>query len=103
MSHKEKLSGVFPPFMTPFVDDGKVSYSELAENIEKCNDTPLRGYMPLGSNGEFMSLTEAESLKILDVFKQKKAANKTIIAGAGRESTDPTLDFINKIADKASL
>ncbi len=100
MSHKEKLSGVFPPFMTPFGEEGEVSYSKLAENIEKYNETDLRGYMPLGSNGEFMSLTEEESLKIIDVFKEKKAADKTIIAGAGRESANATLDFINKIADK---
>ena len=64
MSHKEKLSGVFPPFMTPFSKDGEVLYDKLAENIEKYNETDLRGYMPLGSNGEFMSLTEQESLKI---------------------------------------
>ena len=100
MSHKEKLSGVFPPFMTPFGESAEVSYNKLAENIEKYNETDLRGYMPLGSNGEFMSLTEEESLKILDVFKGKKAADKTIIAGAGRESAKATLDFINKIADK---
>ena len=75
-------------------------YSKLAENIEKYNETDLRGYMPLGSNGEFRSLTEEESLKIVDVFTKEKAANKTLIVGAGRESVIATLDFINKIADK---
>ena len=98
-SNKEKLSGVFPPIMTPFVD-GEVAYDKLSANIERYNETNLRGYMPLGSNGEFRSLTEEESLGVVDVFSKKRAPDKTLIVGAGRESANATLDFIEKIADK---
>lgn len=99
MSHKEKLSGVFPPFPTPFVDQ-ELACDKLAENIEKFNQAGLVGYMPLGSNGEFRSLTEAESLKVIDVFAAKKSADKTLMVGAGRESAYAAIDFIKKLADK---
>lgn len=99
MSHKEKLSGVFPPVMTPFLDE-EVAYNKLAENIEKYNETDLTGYMPLGSNGEFRSLTEEESLKSVDVIQKSKSPEKTLMVGAGRESAKATIEFIKKIEDK---
>ena len=96
--HRKKLSGVFPPIMTPFVNED-VAYARLSENIERYNQTELRGYMPLGSNGEFRSLTDEESVKVVEVVSKKKAADKTLIVGVGRESARATIEFIKKIAD----
>lgn len=96
---KEKLSGVFPPIMTPFIDQ-EVAYDKLADNIRKYNETGLTGYMPLGSNGEFRSLTEEESLKILDVVYKNKSKNKVLMAGTQRESAKATIEFTKKAADR---
>lgn len=98
---KQKLSGIFPPIMTPFTDQ-KVAYDKLAENIRKYNNTKLRGYMPLGSNGEFRSLTEEESLKVLDTVYKNKAADKVLMAGTQRESAIATIDFTKKAADRGA-
>ena len=95
---KEKLTGVFPPLTTPFVNQ-QVAYDKLAENIEKMNQTRLRGYMPLGSNGEFKSLTDEEALKVVEVVMKHKAKDKVIIAGTGRESAYATIEFTKKVAD----
>ena len=62
----EKLSGVFAPIITPFINE-EIIYRELENNILKYNSTALKGYMPLGSNGEYQGLTDEESLKILDM------------------------------------
>lgn len=99
MSNKDKLCGVFPPTMTPFVDE-QVAYDKLADNIGTYNETDLPGYMPLGSNGEFRALTDEESLRIIGVYDSEAAAEKTLIVGAGRESAKATLEFIDQIADK---
>ena len=101
MIHKEKLTGVIAPIATPFIDE-EVAYAGLAENIKKYNDTGLKGYMVLGSNGEFQSLTEKESLKIVDTVQKEKAPEKTLIVGAGRESARATVEFIKKIRDKGA-
>ena len=98
-NYKEKLSGVFTPNTTPFIKE-EVVYDKIAENIERYNQTKLRGYMPLGSNGEFRSLTDEESIKIIDVYKKYIAPEKTLIAGVMRESAKATIEFIKKIADK---
>ena len=58
---KEKLSGIFPPCMTIFDPDEAVNYDKITKNIERYNPTKLKGYMPLGSNGEFRALSDEES------------------------------------------
>lgn len=96
---KEKLSGIYPPIMTPFKNQ-EVAYEKLADNIQKYNATQLRGYMPLGSNGEFRSLTEDESLKVIDTVYKSKTADKILMAGTQRESAMATIEFTKKAADK---
>jgi 4-hydroxy-2-oxoglutarate aldolase len=95
---KEKLSGVFPPVMTPFFEDGRIDYDGLAFNIEKMNTTGLGGYMPLGSNGEFRGLTDEESLEVLKLIARKKSPGKTLMAGTGRESAYATIEFTKRAA-----
>ena len=97
--YKKKLSGVFTPNTTPFLNE-EVAYDKIAENIERYNQTKLKGYMPLGSNGEFRSLTDEESIKIIDVYQKYISPEKTLITGVMRESAKATIEFIKKIADK---
>jgi 4-hydroxy-2-oxoglutarate aldolase len=99
MTIKEKLAGVFPPIMTPFNHDGTLDYGGLAANIERLNATGLRGYMPLGSNGEFRSLTDSESIKVIETIARAKAADKTMMVGTGRESAFATIEFTKRAAD----
>jgi len=66
-SIKEKLSGVFAPVVTPFTDD-TILTDELSQNLKKLNKTELSGYLALGSNGEFKSLSDEEQFKVLEIF-----------------------------------
>jgi 4-hydroxy-2-oxoglutarate aldolase len=89
--HREKLSGVFAPITTPFDENGEVSYQALEENIKKLNSSCLRGYLVLGTNGEFKSLTETERRKVLEAVARVAAKDKMIMAGTGRESTKESI------------
>lgn len=92
--NKRKLSGIFVPLTTPFRNES-VMYTVLAENVQKFNETKLGGYMILGGNGEYLGLTEEESLKVLKTVIKHKAVDKTAVAGCGRESAYATVEFIN--------
>ena len=92
-----KLSGIFAPISTPFVN-GEVAYDHLKSNIQKYSQTSLAGFFALGSNGESMFLTESEKLKVLEVVLQEKAENQIVMAGAGYESTHQTISFSNQVA-----
>lgn len=89
---KDLLSGVFPPMITPFKNE-EVDYEGLISNIEKLNNTNLRGYFILGTNGEFKSLTATEKLEIIRLTIENAAENKVIMAGTAAESTKETIDL----------
>jgi len=84
------LNGIFPPITTPFVDD-KVAYDKLASNIAKWGHTGLRGFVVLGSNGEYVSLSEEEKRKVVETVVQAAPEPMSVIAGTGCESTRETI------------
>ncbi|NWF93398.1 MAG: dihydrodipicolinate synthase family protein [Syntrophaceae bacterium] len=86
-SHREKLSGVFAPITTPFDEEGNLLLDKLASNIEKLNQSRLRGYLVLGTNGEFKSLSEAERRRVLETVMKASSRDKVVMAGTGHEST----------------
>ncbi|OGB60405.1 MAG: hypothetical protein A2Y94_08425 [Caldithrix sp. RBG_13_44_9] len=90
-----KIQGIFPPIVTPFVDQA-VSYAHLAENIKKWNHYQLSGYVLLGSNGENVMLKESEALQSIETAVKYIPADKQIIIGAGNESTRSTIEFIKQ-------
>ncbi len=93
------LQGVYAPIVTTFDENEHVSIDGIVANIEQYNETSLRGYMPLGSNGEFQGLTDEESLLVLDAVYKHKVKDKIVVAGCGRESAFKTIDFIKKASD----
>ena len=88
---KEKLSGVFVPIITPFIND-IIEYKSLLNNIKKLNSSSIKGYFVLGSYGENKSLAMAEKIKILELFKENKK-DKIIIVNASCESSMETIKF----------
>jgi len=85
-----KLSGVFAPVVTPF-HSYELALDDLRFNLRKLNETNLAGYLALGSNGEFRSLSDKEQIRILEVFAEEKG-NKVVLVGTGCESTRQTIE-----------
>ncbi len=88
--NKRKLSGVFSPVVTPFRSD-ELALDDLRFNLRKLDETNLAGYLALGSNGEFKSLSDKEQNRILEVFAEEKGS-KVVLVGAGCESTRQTIE-----------
>ncbi len=96
-SHRTLLSGVFAPVVTPF-RDGEPDLGALRSNLRKLAKTGLTGYLALGSNGEFMSLSDSEQMSVLAVFAEEKA-DKVVMVGTARESSKHTIAFTNDIIE----
>ena len=92
------LEGIIAALTSPFVDD-EVSIPKFEENIRKLNGTGLAGYLVLGSTGECVSLSDAESEALVRAARAAAAPGKALIAGTARESTRLTVDFTNRMAD----
>jgi 4-hydroxy-2-oxoglutarate aldolase len=90
------LEGVYIALTTPFVGE-EISTKKLEENVRKLNATAVTGYLVLGSTGESVSLTDAESLALVDTVLESAAPGKKILVGTAHESTKGTIDFTNAL------
>jgi 4-hydroxy-2-oxoglutarate aldolase len=95
---KKELKGIFTPVVTVFNEDETIDLQRTKENIRFYNTTPLTGYMPLGSNGEFQGLEDREALEVLEAVVSERSEEKVIVGGCGRESVPKTLSFIRAAA-----
>lgn len=87
---KLNLKGIFPPIPTPFTK-GNVANDKLAFNVKKWNKTGVKGFVVLGSNGEYIYLSEEEKRKVVKIVVKEAAKDKLIIVGTGCESTRETI------------
>lgn len=91
------LAGIFPPIVTPFKKE-EVAYDYLVENINKWNNSGLKGFVLLGSNGENVFLSEAEKIEVVKTVIKNRAKDKIIIVGSGCESARETIYLTNRLA-----
>ena len=85
------LRGVFIPVVTPFTSAGP-DIAALEHNVERWNGTAVAGYMPLGSNGEFAHMDDAEQDAVLETVVRRAAKHKVIMAGIARPSAYHTIE-----------
>ena len=95
------LHGIFPPITTPFTD-GKVAHDKLASNIEIWGKTGLKGLVVLGSNGEYVYLSDQEKREVIETAASAAPQDMLIIAGTGCESTRATIDMTNACAKRGA-
>ena len=94
----KRFEGIFAALTTPFVGE-EMSIPKFKENIAKFNATGLAGYLVLGSTGESVSLSDAESEALVRAAREAAAPGKKVIAGTARESTKLTVEFTNRMAE----
>lgn len=93
----KELKGIVIPAVTPFDSDGELRLDWLTFNYSKWNETKVSGYMALGSNGEFRSLSDDEAFMVIKTASEVIAEDKLFIAGVGRESLYQTMEFIGRL------
>lgn len=93
------ITGVIPPMITPFMENGDVDYDGHVSNMEKWNEDQLCGYLVLGSNSETAYLNEKEKIKLIDLTVKHAKKDRLVLAGTGMEAARETISLTNKAAD----
>ncbi len=91
------IRGVFAALTTPFQGE-EIAPAKLQDNIKVFNRSDLAGYVVLGSTGENVYLSDAESERLVAAAVEAAGPGKTVIAGTARESTKLTVEFTNRLA-----
>jgi 4-hydroxy-2-oxoglutarate aldolase len=90
-------SGIIPPIPTPF-KDGQLAIGALQANVEKWCRTGIRGILALGSNGEYVYLSNAEKLEVVRAVVAAAPKDRLIMVGSGCEGTAQTLRLTSDLA-----
>jgi 4-hydroxy-tetrahydrodipicolinate synthase/2-dehydro-3-deoxy-phosphogluconate/2-dehydro-3-deoxy-6-phosphogalactonate aldolase len=83
------LTGVVPPTVTAFDEDGDVDPAATAAHATFVVEHGASAVFPLGTNGEFAMLTGAERHRVVEAVVD--AVDVPVIAGVGRPSTRETV------------
>ncbi len=92
------IKGIFAPIPTPFRND-QIDYGRLEENLSRWAETRLSGLVVLGSNGEFVYLTQKEKVKLVAAVREMFPSDRPVIAGTGCETTRETVELTKKCAE----
>ncbi|HWI62291.1 MAG TPA: dihydrodipicolinate synthase family protein, partial [Symbiobacteriaceae bacterium] len=86
-----RLDGVFAPVPTAFDQDGNLALDRFQENVAALCRAGLNGVVLLGSNGEYVYLSEAEKLDVIRAGLEAIPKGKLGLVGTGCESTRATI------------
>ncbi len=95
----KKLEGVIPPIPTPFDHFGRLALDKLRANMKLWLHTGLHGFVVLGSNGEYVMLSDEEKFAVWETAREVIPRDRWFIAGAGSESTQGVLALIKRAAE----
>lgn len=98
----QMLTGIYAPIPTPFDDQGNILEDKLADNVRRWAGSKLAGLVVLGSNGEFVYLSESEKVRLLRLVREVLPSDRPIIAGTGCESTRNTIELTCAAAEAGS-
>lgn len=87
------LRGAFPVMITPMNQDQSIDYAGLRNNIQFYLSKGVKGLIPLGSTGEFVSLARHERFKVAEVVLQEVAGRVPVIVGTSAETTHEVIEY----------
>ncbi|MDS0474916.1 dihydrodipicolinate synthase family protein [Natrinema sp. 1APR25-10V2] len=85
------LHGVVPPTVTAFQEDESVDYEATAAHARFVVERGAHGVFPLGTNGEFPLLSDAERDRVVEAVVEEVGNEVPVIAGVGAPSTYRTV------------
>ena len=89
----KELKGTFVVMVTPFTEKEQVDFEGFERNIDFYLENGIHGLLPLGSTGEFASLTEAERFKVVEFVVKKTAGRVPVCVGTATETTAQAIEY----------
>ncbi|MBN3787306.1 dihydrodipicolinate synthase family protein [Burkholderia sp. Ac-20353] len=94
-----QLKGILPALVTPFDASGAVDHDTLADILEFQLKAGVKGFVPLGSTGEYYALTNDERRAVLKTVREVVGDRGILIAGANGSSTREVIEQVQQTRD----
>lgn len=93
------LKGIVPALITPMTEDESVDEAGLRTLVDRLVDAGVHGLFVLGTNGEFISLSEEEKLRIARITVDQAKGRVPVIAGTGAYATRDVVALNRKMEE----
>jgi N-acetylneuraminate lyase/4-hydroxy-tetrahydrodipicolinate synthase len=78
-----KPEGIYVAMLTPFNDNGEINEGELRRIVEFLIKSGVHGLFPISSVGEFIHMTQAEKIRMMEIIADQNQARIRIVPGVG--------------------
>lgn len=87
------ISGIFPAVLTMFSKEEELDLDGTARHVEYLIGSGVHGLIAAGTSGEFIAMTEAERMQVIQLVIETAAGRVPVYAGTGHYSTRATIDL----------
>jgi len=93
------FKGIIPALITPMTPDEAVDEAGLRTLVDRLIDAGVHALFVLGTNGEFIALSEEEKLRIARITVDQARGRVPVIAGTGAYATRDVVALNRKMQD----
>lgn len=79
--------GTYTVMITPFTEEGALDLPALRRFVDWQIEQGIHGLIPLGSTGEFLSLSDEEHVAVAQTVIEQAAGRVPVLVGTGAEDT----------------
>ena len=83
----KSFRGTYTVMITPFTEDGALDLPALRDFVDWQIEQGIHGLIPLGSTGEFLSLSDEEHVAVAETVIRQAAGRVPVLVGTGAEDT----------------
>jgi len=88
-----QLRGTYTVMITPFDEDGRLDLEATMDFVNWQIAEGIHGLVPLGSTGEFLSLSDDERSTMAKVVIDTAGGRVPVVIGTGAENTDDVIRY----------
>lgn len=89
----KEFKGSYPVMITPMDNDQHIDWDGLKNNVEFYLEHRASGLIPVGSTGEYLSLTKEERYDVAEKVIDQVNGRVPVIVGVTSESTRATVEY----------
>lgn len=99
MSDLSRFNGVFTALVTPFTQTGAIDWPAFDALVDRQIAAGIAGLVPVGTTGEAATLTERESLEVIERTARRADGRVYVLAGTGSNATARTVEATRRATD----
>ncbi|TKC92249.1 4-hydroxy-tetrahydrodipicolinate synthase [Trinickia terrae] len=93
------FKGIVPALITPMTAGEEIDEAGLRTLVDRLIDAGVHALFVLGTNGEFIALSEAEKLRVARIAVDQARSRVPVIAGTGAYATRDVIALNQKMQD----